>query len=160
MHDAERATLLRGTVVGKHHDNRVLELAHVTQTVDEAANLVVGVVEECGKRFLQTAVEALLVLGQVVPRIDARVARRKLGFRRDHTEFELPSKPALADDIPTFVVLPAVLVHIGLRCLMRRVRGAEWHIREERAVGSYALAVADHLHQLVDHVFTDVVPVG
>ena len=39
------------------------------------------------------------------------------------------------------------------------MRRAEGHVGEERTVRAHALAVADHRHQLVDHVFADVIAV-
>ena len=68
----------------------------LAEPVDEASDLIVGVVEECRKRLLQSRREALMVLGKVVPRFDARVARRKLGPVGDDAEFELPVVPALS----------------------------------------------------------------
>ena len=94
------------------------ELAEV---VDEAADLGVGVVEECGEGLLEAAGEDLLVVGQVVPRVDAGVAGGELGVGGGDAELDLAFEPALAHDVPALVVLPAVLGEVLLGRLVGRV---------------------------------------
>ncbi len=159
VHHTEGAALLRGAVVCEDHEHGVVEFAHVTQAVDQSTDLVVGVIEERGERFLESRTDLLLILGEVVPGIDTGVAGREFGPVGDHAEFELTFVPALTNDVPAFVVLAAVLLQVALRRLVRSVRRTERHVREERAIGPHTLAVADHLHQLVDHVFADVIAV-
>ena len=159
VHHAERATLLRGPVVGQHDEHRVVELTEVAQTVDEPADLVVGVIEEGRKRLLQATRQPLLVLGKVVPGVDARVSGSELRALGDHAEFELTFEPALAHDVPAFVVLALVLLEVAGRSLVRGVRRPERHVGEERTVGADPLAVGQHRQQLVDQVFRHVVAV-
>ena len=82
-------------VVGEQDENRVVELVHVAQPVDEPADLVVGVVEEGGERLLQTCGEPLLCVGEVVPCLHAGVAGSKRGVGIDHAEFDLAVEPLL-----------------------------------------------------------------
>ena len=159
VHHTERPALLGGAVVGEHHEHRVVELAEVAQPVDEPADLVVGVIEECGERLLQSARQPLLVLGKIVPGVDAGIAGGELGALGDHPEFELAPEPPLAHDIPALVVPAPVLVEIAGRCLVWGVGGAERHVGEERTVGADALRVGQHREQLVDQVFRHVVAV-
>ena len=159
VHHTKGAALLRGAVVGEDHEDGVVEFAHGTQTFDQPTDLVIGVIEERGERFLEPGADLLLILGQVVPGVDAGVAGREFGPFGDHPEFELPFVPTLTDDVPALVVLAAVLLQVALGCLVRGVGRTERHVGEERAIGTHTLAVADHLHQLVDHVFADVIAV-
>ena len=82
VHDAELATLLAGPVVGQQHDHRVVEDAELLEFVEESSDLGVGVLEESGERLLEPGGQALLVLGQRVPRLDAGVAGGEFGVGR------------------------------------------------------------------------------
>ncbi len=159
VHHTERTALLRRAVVGQHDEDGVVELAHAAQPVDQPADLVVGVIEERGERLLESGGDLLLVLGQVVPGVDARVAGRELGALGDHAEFELALVPTLADDVPALVVAPRYLSRYACGAWCGAWVAPNGHVREERAIGPHTLAVADHLHQLVDHVLADVIPV-
>ncbi len=159
VHHPVRPALLRGAVVGQDHHDRVVEPAEVAQSVDEPADLVVGVVEERGERLLEAARQPLLGVGEVVPRLDAGIARREFGAFRHDAEFELPREPPLAHDVPALVVAPAVLLEVARRRLVRGVRRTERQVQEEGPVGSDADAVGHHPQRLVDQVFAQVVPV-
>ena len=124
VEDAERAALLAGAVVGEQHDDRVVEQVHVVEGVDEATDLVVGVLEERGERLLEAGGQAALRVGQVVPRVDARVAGRQLGVGRDHAQLLLAGEPALAGDVPALVVAAPVTGEVLGRRLVRGVGGA------------------------------------
>lgn len=54
MEHAERATFLRRAVVCEDDDDRLIQPAETAQAVYEAADLVVGVVEERGERLLRS----------------------------------------------------------------------------------------------------------
>ena len=159
VHDAVGPAFLRGAVVGEHDEHRVVELAHVAQAVDEPSDLVVGVVEERGERLLEATGEPPLILGQVVPRVDAGVARREPCALGDDTRRELAFEPTLPGDVPAVVELPPVLLHVARGCLVRGMGGAERDVREERAIGPHARGVGHHGEELVDQVFGEVVAV-
>ena len=159
VHHTERAALLAGPVVGEQDEDRVVELTHRLQSIDKATDLVVGVVEERGERLLQPGGQPLLVLGQRIPRLDTRVARREPSARGNDAALELSFEPPLAHDVPAFVEPAAVLGEVLRRCLVGRVGGAEGDVGEERSIGSHTLAVGDHLQHLVDDVLGDVVAV-
>ena len=129
------------------------------QAVDEAADLVVGVVEERGERLLQPAGESPLVLGQVVPCVDAGVAWRELRALGDDARRELAFEPTLPGHVPSLVEPAPVLLHVARRGLVRGMGGAERDVGEERAVGPDALGVRHHLEQPVDQVLGQVVAV-
>ena len=157
VHDPERPALLGGAVVGQHDQDRVVELAHLAQPVDEPADLIVGVVQERGEGFLQAAGEAAMAVGQLCPRLHAGVAGRELGAFRYDALRELALVPPLTHHVPAFVEAPAVLVEVCLRSLVRSMGRPEWQVGEERPVGSHALAVVDHAQQLIHQVFAEVV---
>ena len=159
VEDAERPALLARAVVGEDEHERVVELAGRGEVVDEATDLVVGVVEERGERLLQARRELPLVLGQLVPRLDARVARRELGARGHDAQLELAGEPPLARDVPARVEPAPVLLHVLGRRLVRRVRRAEREVAEERAVGTHGARVVDELDRVVDQVLAQVVAV-
>jgi hypothetical protein len=154
-----RMPFLGRSVVGEQHEDRVVELVERPQPLHEAADLVVGVVEEGGERLLKPCREQLLVLGQLVPRVDPGVARCEFGALRDDPEFELAFVPPRPDDVPPFVVTAAVLLEVLRRRLMRRVCCAERHVEEKRSVGSDAAGVRHHPERLVDEIFGDVISV-
>ncbi len=144
VHDAERAALLGRAVVGEHDEDRVVELTHRAQAVDQPADLVVGVVEERGEGLLEAGGQLLLVLGKVVPGVDTGVAGSQLSPRRNEAQVELAPEPALPYDVPALVVAAAVLLQVGRRRLMGCVGRSERHVGEERPVGAHALAVGQH----------------
>ena len=157
MHDTERTTFLGGAVVGQHHHDGVVELPEVAQRVDQAPNLGVGVLEECGECFLEAGCEALVHLGHVVPCLDPGVAGRELGAFDVEAQLLLAGEPFGADVVPALVECPAVLVEVGLRCLVWCVGGAEGGVEEERAIGAHRHGVVHELDRLVDDVLADVV---
>src|SRR5690606_5560996 len=109
--------------------------------------------------LLESSGESALVLGQLVPRLDTGVAWCELRPLRDHAPIQLTAVPALADDVPPVVERTPVLGEVLGRRLVRRMRGAEGDVGEERSVRTHALAVGDHPEELVDEIFTDVVAV-
>ena len=117
----------------------VVELAHALEAVDQPADLVVGVVEEGGEGLLEAGGQAPLVLGQVVPRLDAGVAGGQLGALGDDAQLELAGEPALAGHVPALVVAAPVLGQVLRRRLVGGVGGAEGQVGEERPVGADAL---------------------
>src|SRR5665213_1244757 len=129
------------------------------QVVDEPADLGVGVLEECGERFLEPGGQALLVLGQAVPRLDAGVARGELGVGRQQAELDLAGEPALAGHVPSLVESGAPLVEVLDRSLMGGVHGPERQVGEERPVGPDGDRVVDEPDGVVDQVLAQVVPV-
>ena len=79
----ERA-LGRGAVVADDVvDQRVVEDAELLQPVEQAADVVVGVLQEAGVDFHLAAQDGLERLRHVVPRRDLLVARGELAVRRE-----------------------------------------------------------------------------
>ena len=159
VHHPERAALLRRPVVGEHDEHGVVELPEPPKTVDQPSDLVVGVVEEGGERLLETARQSLLVLREVVPGVDARIAWCELGPLGDHSQLQLALEPALPHDVPALVELPAVLREVLRRRLVWRVRRPEREVGEERPIGAHADAVGDHPQCLIDQILRQVIAI-
>ena len=136
MEHAEGAALLAGAVVAHQQDQRVVEFADGRQVGDQASDLDVGVLEERGVGLLESRGESLLVLGELLPRVDALVARRQFGERRDDAELLLTREPLVARDVPSLVVATPVAREVLRWRLVRGVRRAEGQVREERSVGT------------------------
>ncbi len=136
---AERAALGAGAVVAVDvDDERVVELAHVLDGLDDAADLVV-VVGRIGGEDFHLLDEELLLLGRaVIPVLeDIRRPGLQLGVLRDHAEPLLVLEDPLAQLVPAVVeeVHVADLLHPFLGRMMRRVRGAGRVLDEERLAG-------------------------
>ena len=57
----------------------VVEFAQFFEEGDQPADLSIGVIEECRERLLKAAGKFLLVVWQLVPRLNAGIAWRKFG---------------------------------------------------------------------------------
>jgi len=73
---AVRPALRAGSVVGDHHDQRVVVLADLLQERDQLADVVVGVLEETGKDLHHPGVEAPLVGRQRAPVLHVGIVPR------------------------------------------------------------------------------------
>ena len=101
-----RAFGARAVVALDIDDQRVVELAHVLDRLDHAADLVVGV-GDIGGEHLRLAGEQLLLVG--VERVPFRqIVRpgRELRVGRDHAEPLLVGEDLLAQRIPAMSNLP------------------------------------------------------
>ena len=159
MHHAERPTLLGRTVVRKEHHDGVVELAHLPQTLDQPTDLVIRVIQEGCERLLQATRQQLVRCRHVVPCRNAGVARSELGAPGNDTELKLALIPAFTYHIPALVIAPSILLEVWRRGLMRGMGRTKGDVGEERTVRTDALAVVDHLQQLIDEVLGDVVAV-
>ncbi len=157
---AVRSALLAGAVVRHQHEQRVVEPAQLRQGVDQPGQLRVGVVEEAGVGLLQPGREPALVVGQVVPRLDAVVAGRQRGRPGHDAELLLAGQPLGPDLVPAPVVAAAVLLHERGRSLQRPVARTEGQVEEEGPVGGERHVVAHEAVGVVDQVLGEVVALG
>ena len=156
---AEGAALLARSVVGQQHDHRVVGDSEGLERVHESADLIVGVVEECGVGLLEAAGQTTLVVGEIAPGLDAWIAWGQFGVVRNHTEFLLTSEPPFAPHVPTLVEDSAVLREVLRRGLMRSMGGSERQVHEEGPVGTHTHRVVHEFDGLVDQIFTQVIAV-
>ena len=157
VHHSERPAFAAGAVVAHHHQQRVVELIVLLEELDEATDLVVGVLQHGGECLLQAAGEPLLLLGQLIPRRHARVARCLGGAGRHDAQLQLVLVPALAQHVVALVELATPALQVVVGCLVGRVHGAEREVEEERPIRSHGHEVADPTRALVDEVFADVI---
>ena len=143
---AQRAALGAGAVVAVDvDDERIVELAHVLNGLNDAPDFVVVVGGIGGEDFHLLDVKLLLLGCQIIPVLeDLRRPRLQLGVLRDHAELLLVLENLLAKLVPALVeeVHFADLLHPFLGRMMRRVRGARRVFEEKRLAG----------HRLVDAI--------
>ena len=144
-------------VAGDVEDQRVVELTHVLDRLDDPARLVVGHVE-VGGEDLGLAGEELLLLGrEILPILDVGGLLRQLGVRRDDAELLLLLEDPLADHVPALVEAALLLVDVGLRHVVRGVNGARSEVDEEGLLRGERLLEAHPLDGLRGHVVHEVV---
>ena len=148
----------RGAVVAPDvDDQRVVQLAHLLDGVEQAADVPVGVLGEAREHLHLARVELLLGVAQGVPgRVGLR-PRRELRVRRHDAEALLALEGPLAVGVPAVVELALVLVRPLLGDVVRRVRGARRVVDEPRLVGVVGADRVDPLDRLVGDVVREVV---
>ena len=115
----------------------------VLDRVDEAAHLVVGLLEEPGVDLHLAGQHRLELRGHVVPRGNLVVARGQFGVLGTTPKLFLLVKHPLALHIPAVVELALVLVRPLLGHMVRRVTGTRGEVHEERLVGCERLLLAE-----------------
>jgi hypothetical protein len=158
LHDPE-TPLGRGAVVGDDHDDRVLELADLLERVQDAAEVMVGVVHEAGEDLHHPRVEPPLVVGQRVPLGHVGIAWRQGCLRWEEPQLLLACEHGLAVRVPAAVELALVAVGPLLRHMVRSVPGAGGVVHEERLFGRVDVRVAHELDRVVGEVLAEVVSV-
>ena len=126
----ERALGGRAVVAADVDDERVVELAHVVDRLDDPANLVIGV-HEVGRVHVHLAEEHLLLVGGELLPLLQQILRPggELGVLRDHAELLLVG----VDPLPQLVPALVEELEVGglLDPLRRRVVG---RVRATRSV--------------------------
>jgi hypothetical protein len=137
----------------------VVEPVDLAEEGDEPAHLVVGMGHEPGVDLHHVGVEPLLLAREVVPRLHHRVPRRQPGLGRCDAELLLTRGPLGAGLVPSLGVAARVAFDVLAGCVVRRVRGAEREVAEERLARRGRLLVADEVDGLVDEIGAEVVAV-
>ena len=156
-HDAGRSTHAAGAIVGGEDDNGIVELIGCLQVVEQATDLRVAVIKEASKGFLQTVGKLLLLVGDVVPGVDTRIARRKLSIRGDYPRCQLAFEPLPSYLVPPGIETTAVLLYIRVWRLMRLVHRAQGEIHEERLLRAVRLFIAQVSDCVINKILGDVV---
>ena len=138
-------------------DQRVAQDIEVLESVDQAPDVVVGVLQEAGVHLHLADQHRLERLGHVVPGRDLVVASGQLGVGRDHAQCLLPLDRLLAQPVPALVEPALVPVGPLLGDVVGGVGGAGGEVDEERLVAHQGLLLADPLDGLVGHVLHEVV---
>ena len=155
---ARRRPLEAGAVVAPDvEDQRVVEVAHLLDCVEEAADVPVGVVHEAGVDLHLPRVELLRRVVERVPGVEQVGPLGQHRVLRDHAELLLPLEDLLADRVPALVELALVLVGPLLRDVMRRVGAAGRVVEEPRLLGILRPDRVQPLDRLVGEVVREVV---
>ena len=153
-------SLHAGPVVAPDPQNeRVVELPELLDGVDDASDVVVGVLREPGIDLHLAGVEGPQILGDPVPGREGRVARGQLGVRRDHPELLLTGERLLAQLVPALVELTLVLVGPRVGHVMRRMATARGEVQEERLGGVLGADAMEPLDGPIRHGVGEVVRV-
>ena len=153
----QRSALLRRPVVSRQNHDRVLQPPRLLQIRQQPPHLRVGVLQKARKRLLQRARERPRLCRHFRPRLHPRIARRQLRALRNHPQLQLPREPLLPHLVPAHVELPAVLLDVLRRRLMRRVRRPRREIQEERLPRIDRLLIAQKAHRAIDQILRQVV---
>ena len=176
----DRGHIVRGTedgsfgagavVAADKDDERIVELAHVFDSLDHTADFMVGV-SRIGRKNVRLTDEKLLLVGtERVPFLKLGSAefglsirpRSELGIRRDHAEPFLVGKDRLAQLFPALIeqVHVADLLDPLWRRLVRCVRAAGHIIDEEWLVWRGVIQPLHVVDRLVGHTGDEVVAGG
>ncbi|CAB4713163.1 unannotated protein [freshwater metagenome] len=164
QHLVERAldaALAGGAVVAEDvEDDGVVELAEPLDLVDEAADLLVGVLGERRVDLHQPLGDAPVVVGQVVPVRGALRPRRQLGPLGHQPQRLLSGQGLVALLVPPVAEVAAEPVASVARHVERSVRGAEGHVGEPRPIRVEGAHASDPGDGLIDDVLGEVVALG
>ena len=128
----DRALHARAVVAEDVDHERVLELAHLLDRVEQPPDVPVGVLLVAGVDLHLARVELLLALRERVPRRESVGSWCEHGVGRDHAQLLLPFEGLLAQRVPALVELAAVLLAPLHRHLMRCVRAPGRVVDEPR----------------------------
>ena len=153
----QRSLQARAVVPEDVDDERVVELAHLLDRVEQAADVPVGVLLEAGVDLHLPRVQLLLAVGERVPGGERVRSRRQHRVRRDHAQRLLPFEGLLAEHIPALVELAAVLLAPLDRDLVRRVRAPGRVVDEPRLLLVLGAHLVQPAHRLIGQVVRPVV---
>ena len=152
VESARQRALHAGAVVAPDVDHeRVVELAHLLQRVEQPADVVVRVLLEARVDLHLPGVELLLRVRQRVPGRHRVVPGRELRVLGDDAELLLALERRLAVAVPALVELARVLVGPVLGDVMRRMRGPGREVHEERLLLVLRPHPVQPLDRLVGH---------
>ena len=146
---AGRRALHAGAVVAPDvDDERVVEVAHLLDRVQQATDVPVGVLLEAAVDLHLPYVELLLRVGERVPGREGVGTLGQLGVRRDDAELLLTRQRALAQRVPALVELALVFVRPLVGHVVRGVGaagGVEDHPRLVRVLSAHRVQPLDRL---------------
>ena len=158
VHDPVQAALGRRAVVaGDVDDERVVELAGLLDRLDDAADLVVGVLDRGAEDLHPAGADLLVDVGDLVPRRERRRPWRQLGVGGDDPALLLPRQDVVAELVVAVVELAAVPLDELTRHPDGRLVTARRVVGDPRLVGMDRLLALDPADRLVGHVGLQVV---
>ena len=153
----DRALHARAVVPEDVDDERVVELAHLPDRVEQATDVPVGVLLEAGVDLHLPRVQRLLAVRERVPGREFVRPRREHRVLRDHAQLLLPFEGLLAEHVPALVERAAVLLAPLDRDLVGRVRAPGRVVDEPRLLLVLGAHPVQPAHRLVGEVVRPVV---
>ena len=144
-------------VVGREHDEGVVEFAHLGEQRDQLADVLVDAVEHRGIGFHVPHEVRTLIGGQAVPGGHLRVAWRERRVRGHQAQRLLACEPLRAHHIPAGLIAATVLGEVGLFGLKRAMDRIEGQVKKEGFVGMVVARLSHKAHAVVGPVVGGVV---
>ena len=138
-------------------DERVVQVAHLLDGVEQPPDVPVGVLRVPGEHLGLAGVELLLVVRERVPRGEDVRALGELGVSGDDPELLLAGERLLAQPIPALVELALVLVGPFLADVVRCVAATGRVVHHPRLGGVLRADRVQPLDRLVGEVVGEVV---
>jgi hypothetical protein len=154
IHAALRA---RAVVAGDVENECVLQLTHVLRSLDDASDVVVGVVDESGERLDLAGEKPLLISGQCGPILDGLGFGSEPGALGNDAQGDLPGERLLTDLVPALIELALPLGDPVLRHVVRGVGGTWGEVHKERLLRRHGLLELHPRNRLVGHIGHEVV---
>ena len=156
-HTVHAALGARPVVADDVEDQRIVQLPHVLDGLDQSADLRVGIFPESGEYLHLPGKELLLVCSQLVPVLDGFGLGCQLRVCRDYAQSLLAGQGLFAEFVPSLVELALVLGDPFLRHMVRRMGGAGSEVDEEWLVRRERFLVPHPVDGLIGHVGHEVV---
>jgi len=158
VHDAVQATLGRGAVVaGDVDDQGVVQLAGRLDRVDDAADLVVGVLHRSAEHLHPAGPDLLVGVAELLPRRQGRRPGLQLGVGRDDPQLLLAGQDPVAELVVAVVEPASVLGDPLARHPDRRLVRTRGVVDDPRLVGMDRLLPLNEGDRLVGHVGLQVI---
>ena len=153
----DRALHARAVITPDVEDQRVLEIAHLLDRVQQPADVPVGVLLIAGIDLHLAGVQLLLGVAQRVPRGEQVRPLGQLSVLRDDPELLLALERLLAVRVPALIERALVAVRPLLRHVVRRMRAAGRVVHEPRLLCILRPDRVQPLDRLVGQVIREVV---
>jgi hypothetical protein len=158
VHDAVQATLGRGAVVaGDVDDQGVVQLAGLLDRLDDAADLMVGVLHRSAEHLHPAGPDLLVGVAELLPRREGRRPGLELGVGRDDPQLLLPGQDPVVELVVAVVEPASVLGDPLARHPDRRLVRARGVVDDPRLVGMDRLLPLNERDRLVGHVGLQVI---
>ena len=149
-----------GAVIAKDpQDDGIVGLSLFANRIQQAANLVIGMLGITGVDFRFVRQQLLLLRRQRIPGRQPIRTRGKLGIGGNHAGSLLLGKGFFADLIPPLVELPSVALDPLLRHMMRLMRGPRGEVDEEGLVFGHGIMLMKPVNRFVGDVRRKVIAV-
>ena len=152
-----QATLTTGAIVGGDHDQRVRKRTRAIERRNDAADLVIHMLELGGKCLHLAGIQLLLLGRERIPCGNVTRAGGWLCALRENTLGYLVLQNLIACLVPAHVELSEILFQICLRSMMRSMHGTGRPLHHEGTVRSNGSLCRDPVNGAVGEIGRNVV---